>query len=94
MYLWNSPSSEAPVINFTYERKLQIMNEAGDFFDFPDYWFEALAYNLAKRLMLKFGGLPPDGRQEVKEMALESLDTALAFDNAVYPLVMDMEQYG
>ena len=93
MYLWSAPFSEAPIVNFTYERKLQIMKVDGDFFDFPDYWLEALSYNLASRLTTKFG-TDPVLSQQVKAMADEFLGTALSFDQAVYPMVMDMEQYG
>ena len=55
MYLWNAPSSSVPVINFTYERKLQIMVNATDTVDFADYAHEYVVYNLAKRLIPKFG---------------------------------------
>ena len=93
MYLWNAPSSEAPVINFTYERKLNIMTVAGDFYDFPDYWGEAISFNLAKRLITKFG-TPPALAAEIKLMAQESLDIALSYDQEIYPIKMDMRQYG
>ncbi len=93
MYLWNPPISESPVINFTYERKLQISKIAGDFLDFPDYWFEAIAHNLARRLIPKYGTSPALAT-EVKELAKESLETALSFDSAFYPITMNMEQYG
>jgi hypothetical protein len=93
MYLWNTPSSAVPVINFSYERETQIITQDTDNFDMPSYWFEALTYNIASRVKLKFGTNQALS-MEVKEMAINSLDEALSFDNAVYPITVKVEQYG
>ncbi len=93
MYLWNSPISSVPVINFTYERKIEIMNAGADTFDFPEYAFQAIVTNLASRLIPKYGS-SVERANYVNAMAQNSLDNMLAFDSAVYPIVMDMQRYG
>lgn len=93
MFLWNSPISSVPVINFTYERKIQIMVDNNDTFDFPEEWFDAIVYNLAVRLIPKYG-CSVGRAQYITAQAKEYLDQALAFDTAVFPITMNMEQYG
>ncbi|MEE8208131.1 MAG: hypothetical protein V3T88_04140 [Nitrosomonadaceae bacterium] len=93
MFLWNSPISSIPVINFTYERKLQILVNANDTVDIPDYAQQAFIYNLAKALIPKFGCSP--GRvQFIREEAQILKDDMLSFDAALYPVRMDMRRYG
>lgn len=93
MYLWNPPISSVPVINFTYERKLQIMVNPDDTLDLPDYAHEAVIYNLARRVMTKFG-VSAEMAQFISGEADRYLDEMLSFDSAVYPIVMKMERYG
>lgn len=93
MFLWNTPSSSIPVINFTYERALQIMVNGTDTLDFPQEFQEAVIANLAVKLIPKYGA-SVELAQELKLWAAESLSLALNFDSAVYPVVMEMEQYG
>jgi len=85
MYLWPVPSTSEYVINFTYERPIQVINLGTDSFDIPDYWFEAFIYNLALRLIPKFGC--SQGRAAmIQQMAKESLDLALSFDTDMFPI--------
>ncbi len=85
MYLWPTPSTSEYVINFTYERPIQIINLGTDTFDIPDYWLEAFIYNLALRLIPKFGC--SQGRAAlIQQMAKDSLDLALSFDTELYPI--------
>lgn len=93
MFLWSNPSSSIPIINFTYERSMQIITKGEDTLDFPEEWQEAFIANLAVKLIPKFGA-SVELAQELKAWARESLDLALMFDTAVYPVEMDMEQYG
>ena len=93
MYLWSSPSSSVPVINFTYERKLQILVDAGDTVDLPDYAQLAFVYNVAVKLIPKYGssqGLSTLIREEARELK----NDMLAFDSALYPIKMKMKRYG
>lgn len=93
MYLWNSPISSIPVINFTYERKLQIMVDAEDTLDVPDYAQDAVIYNLAVKLIPKYGS-SKDLALWVKSEAQRLKEDLLAFDSAVYPITMKMKRYG
>ena len=93
MYLWSSPDSSIPVINFTYERKLQIMIEEDDTLDVPDYAQEAIIYNLAVKLIPKYGasaGLAAWIKGEAQVLK----NDMLAYDAAVYPIKMKMRRYG
>lgn len=93
MFLWSTPSSSASVINFTYERSIQIMVNLDDTFDFPEEWHEAVISNLSVKLIPKYGASPAL-IMELKESAARSLSLALNFDSAVYPVVMEMDRYG
>lgn len=92
MYLWNSPDSSVPVINFTYERKIQIMVNATDTLDVPDYAHQAVIYNLARKLIPKFGC----GAELAAFIVGESealLGNMLAFDTTLYPIKISMKRY-
>ena len=93
MYLWNSPNSSVPVINFTYERKLQMLVGADDTVDLPDYAQLAFIYNVAVKLIPKYGSsqaLADMIRQEAQILK----NDMLAYDSAVYPIKMKMKRYG
>ena len=85
MYLWNAPDSSVPVINFTYERKLEIMVNATDTLDFPDYAHEYIVYNLAKRLIPKFGA-SQGVTALIMAQAEETKRDMLAYGNSMYPI--------
>ena len=82
LYLWQVPSNSTSFIMIEYERKLEDFVNNDDCPDFPKYWTEALAYNLAKRLAIKYR-VPPVIMNEVKMMAESTLNQALDFDNEV-----------
>lgn len=91
MYLWNAPFTCVPVIPFTYERKLQIVTEATQTFDFPDYWLEAITFNLAYHLIPKFGCAPARAAQ-IEALANQTLSAALGFDTDLYPITINLTQ--
>lgn len=92
MYLWNAPISSVPTINFTYERKIQVVESSTDTIDLPDYAQEALIYNLSKRLIPKFGCGQVLAAYVIAQ-AQQYKDDMLAFDNAMYPITIDMSRY-
>jgi len=92
-YVWLTPSDATPVINFTYERSLMIVNDPTQTFDLPEDWYEALTANLARRLIPKYG-CSTERKQEIKELATETLDVALAMDQEVHGIRMVPQQYG
>jgi hypothetical protein len=93
MYLWNAPSSSKPVINFTYERKLQTLVDAEDTIDLPDYAQLAFIYNVAVKLIPKFGTSQLLA-ELIRSEALILKNDMLAFDSTLYPIKMKMRRYG
>ena len=93
MYLWSAPSSSVPVINFTYERKLQILDDPDDTLDLPDYAQLAFIYDVAVKLIPKFGA-SKDLAFWVKSEAERLKNDMLSYDSAVYPIKMKMKRYG
>jgi len=93
MYLWTTPDNARSVINFSYERETQIITQDSDNFDIPSYWFEALVFNIADRVKLKFS-TSSERSQIIQQEAIRSLDEALSFDDAVYPIEVKVQKYG
>ena len=89
MYLWNAPESGVPVINFTYERKIQIMVSVNDTLDVADYAHEYIVYNLARRLILKFGCGVDRAQLVIAEAERTKLDM-LAYGSSMYPIGIKM----
>ena len=54
---------------------------------------EAFVFNIADRVKLKFS-TSPERSAEIKQEAIRSLDEALSFDDAVYPIEIKVQQYG
>lgn len=93
MYLWNSPISSVPVINFTYERKLQVMTQAAETIDLPEYAQEAFIYNVAAKLIPKYGASQAVAALIMSE-ALRLKNDMLSFDTDSYPIKIGLQQYG
>lgn len=89
MYLWPSPNDAEIVINFTYERPIQTIEAGTDTLDIPNYWYEAVIYGLAERLILKFG-CGKDRAIFIKDAARNALDIALEYDTDLYPIKVNM----
>ena len=92
MFVWNAPVSAKPVLRFSYERRIQVMEDADDTFDMPEDWYEAIVFNLAQRLIPKYS-CTPQRALEIKELAKNALDVALGFDTAGYPITVNMRQH-
>lgn len=92
MFVWNPAVSSVPILRFSYERRIEVMAEATDTFDMPEDFYEAIVYNLAKRLIPKYG-CSIARTQLIMDLAEESLDVALGFDTAVYPITLNMRQH-
>lgn len=91
MFCWNAPVSAEPLLRFSYERRIQVMDAATDTFDLPESWFEAVTFNLAARLIPKYG-CTPQRAMEIKELARSALTDALGFDNSNSPITVNMMQ--
>ncbi len=92
MFVWVTPVSGIPFLRFSYERRIQIVSDPEDTFDMPEDWFEAITWNLAKRLIPKFG-CSAERAILIRDQAAESLDVALGFDSAPYPITVQMRQH-
>lgn len=93
MYLWNSPDSAKPVINFTYERKIQIMDDSTDTLDMPEWMQEAVIYNLATKLIPRYGCTEARAMW-IKDEAKSLEDLVLTFDQELKPIRVSMAQHG
>lgn len=93
MYCWNPPSNATSVINFTYEREIEVPTEVTQTLDLPADWYDAVIYNLAKRLIPKVG-CSQERKADIVAGATEYLDNALAMDQAVYPVRLKPQRYG
>lgn len=91
LYLWQVPENSCSLIKVEYERKLEDFVNNDDCPDFPKYWMEALAYNLAKRLAIKYR-IPPIIKQDVDLMAMETLNQALNFDQEVTDISISLNR--
>lgn len=82
IYLWPAPDASAVAkydLYFVYTRPLQDFSAGSDTLDFPQYWFNAVKWNLAYELSFNYG-LPIETQNKLKDKAKETLDLALGFD--------------
>ena len=91
LYVWQTPANSSEQIRFTYERKIEDFIENDDCPDFPKYWMEALVFNLALRLGAKFN-ISDRRKLEIKQLALDTLDQALEFDNETHDITFSMNR--
>jgi len=80
LWTWQTPADSTYPLTFTYERKIDDFVNNDDCADMPKSWLEAVTYNLADRLKIKYR-VPQQLSMEIKEIAIRSLSDALAFDN-------------
>lgn len=80
VYLWPTPTStdNTTQIKFVYQAPFEDMTTATDDFDFPNYWIEALIYNLAWRMAPEYG-IPPTDRNILATEAKFFKTEALSF---------------
>jgi hypothetical protein len=91
LYTWSAPSSAKPVLSFSYERKIEIQSTTTNTFDLPEYWFDALSFNLANRLKFKYGASAFRWTELEKE-ANNALNGALAFDTSLAPIQVNLQR--
>ena len=76
---------EAIVLPISYERKIEVITDAAETLDIPEYWFNALVLGIACRVAPRFG-ISPVRLAELKEMYIDAMDTALTFDTEITDL--------
>lgn len=78
IYLWPIPVDSTTNIKIVYQAPFEDMTSATDDFDFPNYWIEALIYNLAWRMCPEYG-IPPTDRNILAQEAKFFKQEALSF---------------
>lgn len=91
-FIWSNPESGDMALNFSYERNVKIIGVKTDKIDFPQYWVEAICWNLAKRVMTKFGASAALV-QEIKEGAHTTLVEALNYETPVTDVEIVIDGY-
>jgi hypothetical protein len=71
LYVWPAPDATAGTLKFTYRRVVMDMDGAANNLDLPQEWTEAVALNLARRLLVYYGGSgTPRGQTIIGEAEL------------------------
>ncbi len=77
-YLWSTPSDATYKINFTYDRSIEDILQAGDFTDMPQEWLNAIKWNLAVEMSPEYPNVKVS--QVIMNRAAESKEIAMAYD--------------
>lgn len=80
VHLYPIPQDSSCIIKFNYEKMLDSAVAPDDLLEFAPYYYEALVYGLAKRLILKYR-VPREIAEMVVIMADESYNKALTYDD-------------
>lgn len=94
LYLWPCPSTQAAAqytIHYTYQKFLEIQTATNQTLDFPQQWAEAIAFNLARRLMTQYPVNDPNLANEIRAQAGEYWARLTAWDNEPASLFMQPE---
>lgn len=78
--IWPSPDAQTGTLNFTYRRYIMDMVDGTNTFDLPPEWYEAVIYNLARRMIPRYGTIDPVTAAHVKETADMTYATLNKFD--------------
>jgi len=83
LYVWptaNATFAKDSTLQLIVKKPFDDMDSAGDDFEFPQEWYEAIVYGLAERIAPMLGYPMPD-RQLLKMEASQYLDLALSSDH-------------
>lgn len=68
LHVWPAPDATGGTLRFTYRRVVMDLDASGDDLDLPQEWQQAVIYNLAKKLMPRYGGAgTPEGQLVLAE---------------------------
>lgn len=76
LYVYVTPQDATRVIYCNFQRPIYDMNSDSDEFDFPQEWFQVLAFMLAGQLAFRFPQTPIDIAREVRAEALRLQEEA------------------
>ena len=75
-----APDATGGTLKFTYRRYIMDAGDGTKTLDIPKEWYEAVTYNLAKRLLAYYPGAHPNSIKLVMDMAPSSYKTVKDFD--------------
>lgn len=82
LYVWPTPDTALGTLNFTFRRVIMDMDNAASNIDLPQEWHQAIVYNLAVKLMPRYGFAGTPEFQLVMAEAKKSYDIVRDFDTA------------
>lgn len=80
LYVWPVQADAANTIEWYGTAEIEDITATSDTLDAPSEWYEAIVYNLAKRLLGAFPTVSETRTQQILIMAKESLDDAMGAD--------------
>lgn len=80
LYVWPAPDTTSSTLRFTYRRIVNDMDATTDDLDLPQEWYDAVVYNLAKKMMPEYGGAGTPEGQLVLAEAARCYDLVKGFD--------------
>lgn len=81
IYLWPRPSTVSRTIRLSCVLPLQDFDASGNNADLPTEWLDAIVWNLAKRLLPKYGASGQASAQDIKAGGTTMLNEMLQWDN-------------
>lgn len=93
LYVFPEPDRSDNSLELTYQRPLEDFDASGNTPDFPQEYWSALCWNLAKQVMTKYG-VPKGMRQEIREMAMMTLADAMFFDTEDASMYLEVNMQG
>lgn len=97
VYIWNTPNAgfvSAGALPYTYERKMEVITGLTQSLDWPQEWFEAIAFNLARRLMVKYPANGTFTAQDIIQQAGETFAALTAFDQEIVSIFLQPAYQG
>lgn len=91
LFLFPRPTDGNGRLHFTYERRLEDMDNSTDDFDFPSEWLEPIAYQLAIRLGSPFG--KTERAQALAPLASDFLERMLTWDQEIDDIQILPDRY-
>lgn len=82
IYVWPAPDSQTGVLNFTYRRVIDDIDNANDDLDLPQEWLQALTYNLALELIPQYGKADSNNAKLVVARAAQLYSIVKNFDTS------------
>lgn len=82
LYVWPAPDSQTGVLNFTYRRVIDDIDDANNDMDLPQEWLQAITYNLAVELIPQYGKADSNNAKLVLARAAQTYAVVKNFDTA------------